>query len=326
MILSCSTCGARYRFDETKLAGDQAVFRCRKCGASIRALRPSASAPPESQLPAPESAPPVRPAAASPRSASSAASARTALLADEAREFREFVRAELQAAGYDVSTTESGQEALLLAGSHPFDLIVLNAYLREMLGIHVCEKIKSNPSLKSTPVILMGALVGPDSVAGGSSNRYGADDFISTSISREDLAARIGRVSRGKGARPASSPPPGRAPAPSLTGGAPAPAIAAGGQPPAAGHKVPTGDEAEIRRLARIMISDIEIYHPEKFKRALRDGTFFEAFAEELSRGKELVDRRFGQLPNRIQLLAAGLRDSVEAYRSGGPPRRASFG
>jgi predicted Zn finger-like uncharacterized protein len=307
VILICPGCGARYRLDESKLSGEQARLRCRKCGASLRAIRESS----------PAAVPETAGSPASPTASRAASPRRTALLADEAREFRDFVQAELHAAGYEVSTTESGQEALLLAGSHPFDLIVLNAYLRELLGIHVCGRIKANPALKATPVLLLGALVGPDA---GAANRYGADDLISTGISKEDLAARIARFSRGG----ASGSDPASATTQAPTGAAPlsAPPAAA----PATGGKPATGDEAEIRRLARIMISDIEIYHPEKFSRALRDGTFFEAFSEELAHGKEMVDRRFPHVANRIQVLAAGLRDCVETYRAGGSPRRASLG
>jgi predicted Zn finger-like uncharacterized protein len=317
MILTCTQCGARYRFDEMKMAGDSALVRCRKCKAEIPVNRSSSSTPTSPSVPTGKG--PATPPA-------SAVSGRTALLADEAREFREFVRGELQAAGYEVSMTESGEEALLLAGSHPFDLIVLNAYLRRLLGIQVCERIKSDPALKATPVILMGALLDPNGGGGGPQNRYGADEFISTSISREDLAARIARFSRGKAPAPGLATIPTGQSAPVPRGSAASSSPPAGQQDPARGGGAPAGDEAEIRRLARIMISDIEIYHPEKFSRALRDGTFFEAFAEELARGKELIDRRFGHLSNRIQILAAGLRDSLEPYRGSGSKPRSSFG
>ncbi|PYQ09226.1 MAG: hypothetical protein DMH00_13425 [Acidobacteria bacterium] len=82
---------------------------------------------------------------------------RSALLADEPREFRDFVASVLKAAGFEVGVTDNGDEALLLAVSHRFDLILLNVYLRRMLGINVSERIKNNPALRDTPVILIGA-------------------------------------------------------------------------------------------------------------------------------------------------------------------------
>jgi len=324
MIVKCSRCDARYRFDESRMTSDSASLRCRKCQAAITVARP-APAPeeadgtplaPPAALPRavkaamPVAVPPAAGEAPAPSRPASLSTGRTALLADEAREFRDFVQSELRAAGYEVSVTDNGEEALLLAGSHRFDLVLLNVYLRRLLGISVCERIKGDPALQSMPVILMGALVGPES-ATGPRNRYGSDDFISAGIGREDLAARIARFSRGESA-------PSSTTAPTPSAAPPAAAKEPAGREPA---PTATGEEAEIRRLARIMISDIQIYHPEKFRRALQEGTFFEAFSDELGRGKEMIDHRFGHLANRIQILAAGLRDSLESHRSGGSGR-----
>ncbi|HEV8376454.1 MAG TPA: hypothetical protein VGR38_09535, partial [Candidatus Polarisedimenticolia bacterium] len=86
----------------------------------------------------------------------------------------------------------------------------------------------------------------------------------------------------------------------------------------------PSAQESEIRRLARIMVSDIQMYHPEKFNRSLREGNFFESFAQELAKGKEIIDDRFGDIPNRIQLLAGGLRDALALLRPSSSRSRAS--
>ena len=311
MIVKCSRCGARYRFDESRMTSDSASLTCRKCRAAISVRRP---APP----PAEEERGPLRVSAAAPPAAGEPSipsrsaplpAARTALLADEAREFRDFVQSGLRDAGYEVSVTDNGEEALLLAGSHRFDLVLLNVYLRRILGVSVCQRIKGDPAQRSTPVILMGALLGPEGAA-LPGDRYGADDFISTGVGREELAARIARFSRSESGPRASA-----------SSAAPPPAPIAAAREPAIREQAPAGEEAEIRRLARIMISDIQIYHPEKFSKALREGTFFEAFSDELGRGKEMIDRRFGHLANRIQILAAGLRDSLESHRNGASGR-----
>jgi len=327
MIVNCPRCDARYRFDESRMAGDSATLRCRRCQTAIAVVRPDAVPPGAEAAARPVAAVPPAdsPVAADlplPREGlraappASSARGRTALLADEEREFRDFVMEALRAAGYEVSVTDSGEEALLLAGSHPFDLIVLNVYLRRVLGIDVCRRLKSDPSLRRTPILLMGAITGPEG-DGGHRDRYGSDDFISTGIGREELAARIGRITRRETAGPPAAPREAGAP----EAAAPAPAREAPRREEAAG-----GEEAEIRRLARIMISDIQMYYPEKFSKALREGTFFEAFSEELGRGKEMIDRRFGHLGNRIQVLAAGLRDSLEPFRRAGASRHTAGG
>jgi CheY-like chemotaxis protein len=210
----------------------------------------------------------------------------------------------LREAGFEVGMTDNGEEALLLAGGHCFDLILLNVYLRRMLGINVCERLKSEPATRDTPVLLIGALVRQEE-GGLPRGLYGADDFLPTSITRQDLLERIRRW------------------VPHLPGNAPPPSSETVLPSPSA-ESVPSHEEEEIRRLARIMVSDIQMYHPEKFSRALREGTFFESFSEELGKGKEIVDRRFARLSNRVPLLAAGIRDTLSALRPQNPRRRAS--
>ena len=295
MIVGCPKCRARYRLEDSRITGDSAKLKCPRCQAIFIARKEPAPLQP----PDPTSGGP------SPRATSPAAtkSPRTALLADEPREFRDFVAGVLREAGFEVGMTDNGEEALLLAGGHCFDLILLNVYLRRMLGINVCERLKSEPATRDTPVLLIGALVRQEE-GGLPRGLYGADDFLPTSITRLELLERIGRwVPHLPSMPPLSS--------------------ETGSLPPLA-ESAPSHEEEEIRRLARIMVSDIQMYHPEKFNRALREGTFFESFAEELGKGKEIVDRRFASLSTRVQMLAAGIRDTLSALRAQNPRRRAS--
>lgn len=295
MIVRCPRCAARYRLDDSSIAGDEAKLRCPKCQA-IFIVR--TAPPPESEPSAPR---PDEPSRA--RTSAASRSTLTALLADEPREFRDFTTAVLEEAGFEVGLTDNGEEALFLAGSHRFDLILLNVYLRRMLGINVCERIKSNSALRDTPVLLMGAVLRPEE-GGLRGGLYGADDFLSTGISREELLAKLRRWTH-TGENPAAE-----SPAP--------PSV-----PTAQGlAKEPSSEE--IRRLARIMVSDIQMYHPEKFNRSLREGNFFESFTEELAKGKEIIDNRFAEVPNRVQLLAGGLRDALALLRPSTSRGRAS--
>jgi len=289
VIVQCPGCRSRYRFDESRMVANSTRLRCKKCDVIFTIARP-----------------PVRPPAGSTltessgmtRSASPATPSRTALIADETREFRDFVAGVLREAGFEVSSTDDGEEALILAGSHRFDLIILNVYLRRLLGRQVCERIKATAGLRETPLILVGSLFQTEGFPPLSGHLFGADEFIGNNITREKLSVTVGRVLAGL-------PPP----------------------PTVQNKQEEVGqasDEAEIRRLARIMISDLQMYHPEKFTRALRDGTFFEAFAEDLGRGKEVINKRFAHVSNRIQLLAAGLRNTLESLRSGSPQRRSA--
>jgi len=292
MNVRCPKCKVRYRLDDSRLAGDTTKLKCPKCLAIFLVRKPVEPSG-EEEVTMATLSPAPRPGSPSPAISSGP---RSALLADEPREFRDFVASVLKAAGFEVGVTDNGDEALLLAVSHRFDLILLNVYLRRMLGINVSERIKNNPALRDTPVILIGAPIRQEE-GGLPVGLYGADDFISTSISQDELSQKIRRWSPGSPVPIQMSP---SAPAAST---------------PAHFEPEGNGSEGEIRRLARIMVSDIQMYHPEKFNRALREGTFFEAFSEELGKGKGIIDHRFAEVPNRIQLLAAGIRDTLASLR-----------
>jgi predicted Zn finger-like uncharacterized protein len=295
MIVRCPKCKVRYRLDDSRVQGASAKLTCPKCQAVFIARKDS---------PAPSPRAPAQ-AGGLPHPEAAGATARTALLADEPREFRDFVAAALRELAFEVGTTDNGEEALLLASGHRFDLILLNVYLRRMLGINVCERLKMDAATRDTPVLLIGALLRQEE-GGLPRGLYGADDFIPTSIARLELLEKIRRWTPGIA-------PGGRAPS------APAPSPA-----PDAADAAPPRELGEIRRLARIMVSDIQMYHPEKFNRSLREGTFFESFAEELGKGKEILDRRFSHLSQRVQLLAAGIRDTLSVMRSSSGRRSAS--
>jgi len=301
MIIGCPKCRVRYRLEDSRVTGDSVKLRCPKCqavfiarnepapGAAAITSAGSASTGPGGAFPSTVSRPP-----------------RTALLADEPREFRDFVAGVLRESGFEVGMTDNGEEALLLAGGHSFDIILLNVYLRRMLGINVCERLKSEAATRDTPVLLIGALVRQEE-GGLPRGLYGADDFLPTSITRQELLERVGRWVPNLRADVASA---------AVSATRPSSSVMA--------ESVPSREEEEIRRLARIMVSDIQMYHPEKFSRALREGTFFEAFAEELGKGKEILDHRYGHLSTRVQLLAAGIRDTLSSMRPQNPRRQAS--
>lgn len=292
MNLQCPGCRARYRLDDSRVPGETARLRCPKCQAVFIARKSEGAGSAATHAP---HAGPQRPAPGL-----------TALLADEPREFRDFTAGLLREAGFEIGITDNGEEALLLAGSHRFDLILLSVYLRRLLGINVCERLKSDPDLRSTPVILIGA-ASRQEPGGLPRGLYGADDIIPTSLGAGELKQKIREWV------PAACFP--RDPAPAMR--SPAAASAAAISPASA-------EEMEIRRLARIMISDIQMYHPEKFNRALREGTFFESFGEELGKGREIVDQRFARVANRAQLMASALRDTLEEIRPDPDRRRAT--
>ena len=64
------------------------------------------------------------------------------------------------------------------------------------------------------------------------------------------------------------------------------------------------------------MLSDLKIYRPEDFRTAILTRRFFDTFRDELTKGKELIDHRFPGRPDRLQILAAALREGIGQERA----------
>ncbi len=257
MIVVCPGCTRRYRISPAQLEAGRRM-RCQGCG---RVFGPGEQGPAEAEANGP-----------------------LVVLGDEEREFRDLVQSALASLGCRVQVTDDGEMAFRFAVSHRPVLMILNVYMRKMLGVAVCEGVKGSPDLRDTKVALVGSVFKSERFVRRPIHLYGADDYFEDVIPEADLRRRLQ----------------------ALLGG-----------------QAPTGEQiephAEIRRLARIMVSDLKIYYPEEFRRALAERRFFETFREELTQAKDLIARRFPDLPDRLQILAAALKEGLLAERPGGP-------
>ena len=111
------------------------------------------------------------------------------------------VAASLRFLGFEVSTAQTGTEALRLARSRPFDLIILDVMLPDTDGFEVLRRLRRDGS--RVPVIFLTARdTQADKVAGLT---IGGDDYLTKPFGLEELAARIRTVLRRT--RPASTGP-----------------------------------------------------------------------------------------------------------------------
>jgi cyclic di-GMP phosphodiesterase len=101
----------------------------------------------------------------------------------------ELVQAYLTPVECDVVTATSGSEALNLISYRPVDMVLLDVMMPDLDGFEVCARIKSNPSTRLLPVVLLTALnqVGDRVHA----LEVGADDFIAKPVDRIELVARV---------------------------------------------------------------------------------------------------------------------------------------
>jgi len=98
----------------------------------------------------------------------------------------------LKFAGYEVSTSRSGRQALQLLKQEKFDLVILDIMLPYIDGFEVCKRFRKLDD--ETPVIMLTAKVQEQDRVKGLD--IGADDYITKPFSVAELLARIRAVMR----------------------------------------------------------------------------------------------------------------------------------
>jgi PAS domain S-box-containing protein len=110
------------------------------------------------------------------------------LLADDNADMRDYVRRLLRET-YEVETVEDGESALASARRMQPDLILADVMMPRLDGFGLLKALRSDATLKSTPVILLSARAGEESRIEGLQS--GADDYLVKPFSARELSARI---------------------------------------------------------------------------------------------------------------------------------------
>jgi signal transduction histidine kinase len=96
---------------------------------------------------------------------------------------------QLRGDGYDVVLAHSGEESLELLGAQPVDCILLDLVMPGLGGCETCRRVKSVPTLRDVPLIMLTSMEDHDSMIDALA--AGADDYIQKSTEFEVLAARV---------------------------------------------------------------------------------------------------------------------------------------
>ncbi len=114
------------------------------------------------------------------------------LVVDDEPFLRDAVAASLRFLGFEVTTAQTGTEALRLARDRPFDLVVLDVMLPDTDGFEVVRRLRLDGC--RVPVIFLTARdTQADKVTGLT---LGGDDYMTKPFGLEELAARIRTVLR----------------------------------------------------------------------------------------------------------------------------------
>jgi response regulator RpfG family c-di-GMP phosphodiesterase/DNA-directed RNA polymerase subunit RPC12/RpoP len=217
---------------------------------------------------------------------------RLAAIADEPRPFRHFLGEHLRRLGFEVQYFETGDPALEFVRSTRADLLIVNVYLKGKLGVEVTEEIKADSALEHTRVILIGALFRANRFRANPTNLYGADEYIEEQIPEKEFRQILRKLF-----------------------------------PQIGDTEVPLEPREydEARRLARLILSDIIIYHAAKVEQGIRKDNFFDILREEIEEGRQYYESRVPLRVRRdseiymetLQQFVQMKREEMEKFRTG---------
>jgi DNA-binding response OmpR family regulator len=108
------------------------------------------------------------------------------LIADDDPAVRDAITHSLEGDQFAVDTAEDGEEALELARSSQFDVVILNVMMPRLFGTDVCRTLRGESDV---PIILLSARDGElDRVLG---LELGADDYVTKPFSMAELISRV---------------------------------------------------------------------------------------------------------------------------------------
>ncbi len=113
------------------------------------------------------------------------------LLVEDEPQILRVVKAYLEAAEYNVTAVTNGKDALSLATTQSFDLIILDLMLPELSGEEICQRIRHQSDV---PIIMLTAKGGEDERIVGL--QLGADDYVVKPFSPRELVARVQALMR----------------------------------------------------------------------------------------------------------------------------------
>lgn len=113
--------------------------------------------------------------------------AKRILIVDDDPDMIEVLSINLQRAGYQVDSADSGGRGIGLALMNPYDLLILDLKLPDVDGLQVCKALRGNE--RHTPIMMLTSRKSePQKIAGFES---GADDYMTKPFSMGELLARV---------------------------------------------------------------------------------------------------------------------------------------
>jgi CheY-like chemotaxis protein len=114
------------------------------------------------------------------------------LVADDHPDILRLVTMSLNAEGHTLLTACNGAEALQMVRDHRPDLLILDVTMPELDGYRVLNRIKTDPELRHTIVMMLTVRDQPEDVALGLD--IGADYYVGKPFRPVELASLVRRI------------------------------------------------------------------------------------------------------------------------------------
>lgn len=114
------------------------------------------------------------------------------LAVDDSASMRQMVSFTLKGAGYEVEQATDGVEALALAKSAQFDLVLSDVNMPNMDGLTLTKELRTLPAYKFTPILVLTTEAGSDKKQEGKS--AGATGWIVKPFNPDQLLSTVKRV------------------------------------------------------------------------------------------------------------------------------------
>ena len=118
------------------------------------------------------------------------------LIVEDEEDITELIRYNLHKEGYEISSAQTGEDALIKIYKNKPDLILLDLMLPGIDGLELCAMLKNNSSHASIPIIMVSAKGEESDIIKGL--ELGAYDYITKPFSVKILVTRVKTVLRRK--------------------------------------------------------------------------------------------------------------------------------
>ena len=116
------------------------------------------------------------------------------LVIDDEESIIDLIKLGLKYEGFEVTAAGNGEEGIAAAQRTNPIFIILDWMLPDMDGLEVCRRLRSNPTTRDIPILLLTAKDEVGSRVEGLNT--GADDYLTKPFSFEELVARIRAILR----------------------------------------------------------------------------------------------------------------------------------